>query len=178
VYVCRDNAGLPQLTDLYFKAVIPYSSIVWYPGFTELSLAAYDIVVENDFHVVGYTDMVSDPSGVLAFLSDNGSCGDYRGSVYRDGVWTLMPDAYGLNVNSIMEVELCDCLLRGDFDHNGRVDIQDIVGWVNWAFDGDPDGPLCMAELDMDASDRVDMADLVYWVDWSFAGGPVPVPCP
>ena len=76
------------------------------------------------------------------------------------------------------------CLLRGDFDHNGRVDVSDVVGWVNWSFNGDPQGPGCeedsglFSECDMDDSGQVDVADIVYWVNWSFDGGDDPVPCP
>ncbi|MCK4573539.1 MAG: S8 family serine peptidase [candidate division Zixibacteria bacterium] len=76
------------------------------------------------------------------------------------------------------------CDNRGDFDHNGQVDIQDVVGWVRWAFDGDPVGPGCedppgfYPECDMDNSAQVDIGDIVYWVNWSFGGGDDPVPCP
>ncbi|MCK4573842.1 MAG: thrombospondin type 3 repeat-containing protein [candidate division Zixibacteria bacterium] len=75
--------------------------------------------------------------------------------------------------------DACDncCYVRGDFDHNGRVDVSDIVGWVGWSFaQGEP--PPCDLECDMDASDQVDITDLVWWVKWSFNQDAPPVPCP
>ena len=74
--------------------------------------------------------------------------------------------------------DACDCLLRGDFDHNDRVDVADIVGWIGWSFQGDPQGPICLEELDMDDSGQVDVADIVAWINWSFNHGDDPVPCP
>ena len=76
------------------------------------------------------------------------------------------------------------CDHRGDFDHNGRVDVSDIVAWVKWSFGGDPTVPGCVEdgpfypEIDMQNSGRIDVADIVYWVNWSFSGGPDPIWCP
>ncbi len=69
------------------------------------------------------------------------------------------------------------CSVRGDFDHNGQVDVSDIVGWINWSFNGG-DPPVVQSELDMDNSGQVDVGDIVYWIRWSFDGGPEPLPCP
>jgi len=83
------------------------------------------------------------------------------------------------------------CYLRGDYSHNGVVDISDIVDWVTWAFEQPPGSPPVCAEevapgeyfypeVDVNADGVVDIADVVYWVDWSFSSppGPAPVPCP
>ncbi len=94
------------------------------------------------------------------------------------------PDQADSDGNDIGDV--CDgcCEIRGDFNHDGRVDVSDVVEWVRWSFNGDPIGPTCedppgsYPECDMDDSDQVDVADIVYWVRWSFDGGPDPVPCP
>ena len=74
--------------------------------------------------------------------------------------------------------DACDCCeMKGDFDHNGRVDVADVVAWTNWAFQGSPVGPECVEgeegsyyypECDMDGNGRVDVADMLYWVRWSF----------
>jgi len=78
------------------------------------------------------------------------------------------------------------CQIRGDFNHDGIVDVSDIVNWVSWAFDipAGP-GPECVeegpyyAEIDVNNDGVVDVSDLVYWVEWSFSSpsGPDPVPC-
>jgi len=88
---------------------------------------------------------------------------------------------YALNICPLIDENCCD--IRGDFDHSGRVDVQDVVDWVNWSF-GTGDPPVCeypenfWPECDMDDSGRVDVADIVYWVNWSFHQGDDPVPCP
>jgi len=76
------------------------------------------------------------------------------------------------------------CENRGDYDHDGQIDVSDIVAWVHWSFDGGPITPGCedppgfYPEVDMDASDQIDVADIVYWVNWSFNNGDDPIPCP
>ena len=90
-------------------------------------------------------------------------------------------DSDGNGIGDLCEPVSC-CEVRGDFDHNGRVDVSDIAAWALWAFnDGSP--PTCVhipefhPECDMDNDGRVDVADLVAWVEWSFSGGEPPVPC-
>ena len=81
-------------------------------------------------------------------------------------------------------VEVSCCATVGDFNHDGRVDVSDVVAWVGWSFNSNPTAPACeypqgfYPECDMDASGQVDVADIVYWVNWSFDGGPDPEPCP
>ncbi len=76
------------------------------------------------------------------------------------------------------------CLNRGDFDHNGRVDVSDLVSWAKWAFSGSTTGPGCedppgfYPECDFDASGQVDVIDIVSWVKWSYSGDAGPTPCP
>jgi len=76
-----------------------------------------------------------------------------------------------------ISVAIPDCYMRGDFDHNQRVDVADIVAWVRWSFEGG-EPPVHEEECDMDASGQADVADIVYWVNWAFHGGDPPVPCP
>jgi hypothetical protein len=75
--------------------------------------------------------------------------------------------------------ELCcpDCCeLRGDINHDGVIDISDLVYLVDWMFTGGPPPP-CPEEADMNGDGAIDIADLVYLVDYMFNGGPAPVPC-
>jgi len=84
--------------------------------------------------------------------------------------------------------DACDCCENmGDFDHNARIDVQDVVAWVAWAFKGGPVRPGCVEgeegsyyypECDTDGSGRVDIADMHFWVRWAFNYGPSPDPCP
>jgi len=76
------------------------------------------------------------------------------------------------------------CLLRGDFDHDGRIDVTDIVAWSHWTFGASEIAPACedpdgfYPECDMDGTGQVDIADIVFWAQWAFSGGADPVPCP
>ncbi len=84
----------------------------------------------------------------------------------------------------------CDascCENKGDFDHNGRVDVADIVAWLCHSFWPPCQAPGCVfetadgffyPEIDMDDSGRIDVADIVYFINWAFGGGDDPVPCP
>jgi len=79
--------------------------------------------------------------------------------------------------------DACCCANKGDFNHDGRVDVSDVVAWVGWSFDGNPVSPVCeypegfFPECDMDNSDQVDVADIVFWIGWSFNGGDPPEDC-
>lgn len=77
------------------------------------------------------------------------------------------------------------CVERGDLDHNGNVDIADILYFVEFSF-GSPPGPAPVCdeggyypEADLDANMTVDIADLLYFVEYSFGSppGPAPLPC-
>ncbi|MDH3889891.1 MAG: T9SS type A sorting domain-containing protein [candidate division Zixibacteria bacterium] len=83
----------------------------------------------------------------------------------------------GLSEFVIDGVETISCCeLRGDFTHNGQVDISDLVDLVDYMFTGGP-APLCDEEADLNGDGGIDIADLVYMVDFMFTGGPAPVPC-
>lgn len=179
VYVVGDNAGMPNLSDMIHKAVIPYTSMVYYPSFNYISLSGMNVMVDGDFHVVCWPDPQSDQGTLTPFLSDDGSLGDNRSAVYNLGSWQTIQSVYGMDVNFVYEVELCDCCeLRGDFNHDSQVDATDIVAWVAWAFNGNPTGPVCLAELDMNGDGQVDVSDLIQWVRWAYSGGEGPTPCP
>jgi len=94
-------------------------------------------------------------------------------------------DDDGDGIGDVCEANCCRHM--GDFNHNGRVDIQDMVDWIRWAFRFHPPLPGCVMgeegsyfypELDMDGSGRIDVADLIFWANWSFKGGPDPIACP
>ncbi|MCK4301458.1 MAG: dockerin type I repeat-containing protein, partial [candidate division Zixibacteria bacterium] len=70
------------------------------------------------------------------------------------------------------------CVLRGDVDGNGFIDISDLVYLVDYIFNDGPEPP-CWDEGDVDGSGiaPIDIADLVYLADYMFAQGPEPPPC-
>ncbi|RKX28771.1 MAG: hypothetical protein DRP47_03425, partial [Candidatus Zixiibacteriota bacterium] len=69
------------------------------------------------------------------------------------------------------------CVIRGDVDHNGSVDIADLTYKVAYLFLGGPPPP-CLEEMDDNGDGQYNIADLTYEVEFFFLGGPPPVPCP
>ena len=76
------------------------------------------------------------------------------------------------------------CVMRGDLNHDGVIDIDDLRILVEVIFGGGLPWPyewedLCWDEFDIDASGvaPVDIGDLVWLVDYMFTGGPEPPPC-
>ncbi len=68
------------------------------------------------------------------------------------------------------------CLLRGDSDHSGTVDITDLTYIVDYFFASGPNFP-CPDEGNVDGLGVIDISDLTYLVDYMFNGGPAPPPC-
>ncbi|MEW6412626.1 MAG: hypothetical protein AB1483_09160 [Candidatus Zixiibacteriota bacterium] len=69
------------------------------------------------------------------------------------------------------------CLMRGDIDDNGWVDIADIVYMVDYFWNGAIE-PGCSFEVDVDGSGIVDPLDLTYLVNAYWKDGPSPAACP
>ena len=71
--------------------------------------------------------------------------------------------------------EYC-CVIAGDHNHDGSLDISDLTYYVGYMFDGGP-APVCIFEGDLNADGSLDISDLTYIIDYMFAGGPLPVAC-
>ena len=69
------------------------------------------------------------------------------------------------------------CVMRGDVNSDGTLDVADIVYKVDWLFKGGPPPP-CIDHADDNGDGSVDVADLMYEIEYYFLGGPPPVPCP
>ncbi len=69
------------------------------------------------------------------------------------------------------------CLIRGDCDHNGQVDVLDIDYFMEWLWRGGSGLP-CPDEGDVNGNLQVDALDVDYLVDYLFRDGPAPVDCP
>lgn len=80
--------------------------------------------------------------------------------------------------SEIVNIEVGEgcCLMRGDFDRSGAVDITDLSFIVDYLFGGGPPAE-CPDESDLDASGATDISDLSYIVDYLFGGGPAPEAC-
>ena len=77
----------------------------------------------------------------------------------------------------IVTTILSCCVLRGDINHDGSIDITDLTFFVDYMFGGGPPPP-CLEEADLNNDGTIDITDLTYLVDYMFGGGPAPVRCP
>jgi len=112
------------------------------------------------YHVPGCEDM--DADGVPD-MADN--CPE----VYN-------PDQADFDGDCVGDVCQTCCLIRGDVNHSGAIDISDIVYLVTYFFYGGT-GPPCLDEADVNSSGTVDISDLTYLASYMFSHGPPPIPC-
>ena len=61
------------------------------------------------------------------------------------------------------------CNMKGDFDHDGDIEITDLVQLIRWMFRGGPP-PVCYAEADLSNDGVVDIVDLKVLVFYMFQG--------
>jgi len=73
--------------------------------------------------------------------------------------------------------DACCCLVRGDVDHSGAVNVSDITYLVARLFCGIGPPP-CQTEADADDSGTINVSDLTFLVAYLFQGGPASPPCP
>lgn len=66
------------------------------------------------------------------------------------------------------------CVLAGDANNNGKINIVDATYIISWMFSGGP-SPICMKQADANASGSVNMADVTYLIAYIFTGGPAPI---
>ena len=69
------------------------------------------------------------------------------------------------------------CVLRGNVDGSGAVNVSDLTYLVTFLFQGGSLPP-CEEESDIDYSGEVNVSDLTYLVGYLFQGGPNPPACP
>ncbi|MFH1686742.1 MAG: M14 family zinc carboxypeptidase [bacterium] len=131
--------------------------------------------VYNDDQLDSDGDEIGDVCDVCPNDPDNdidadGVCGDVDNcpAVYN-------PDQ--TSSGGLAEGDACCCLVRGDINHDGEINIQDLVGLVNYMFQSGL-AALCPMEAEIDGNGvGPDIADLVYLVAYMFSSGPPPPAC-
>lgn len=91
-------------------------------------------------------------------------------------VWQTLTESYTPAWDGLHCFTIGCCLLRGDVDHSGAVNVADIIYLVDFFFFGGPYPP-CEAEADITANGAVSISDLTYLIDYLFFGGQAPPPC-
>ncbi|MFQ5453317.1 MAG: M4 family metallopeptidase [Candidatus Zixiibacteriota bacterium] len=102
-------------------------------------------------------------------------------SIILDGYNSYLPFYSGnildYAIESIAgEMAVISCILRGDIDSNGGIDIADLVYFVEYSFDDGPPPP-SSDHADIDCSGEINIGDIIYMVDYMFDDGPEPCPC-
>ena len=67
------------------------------------------------------------------------------------------------------------CVIPGDADHSGRVNIADITFLMARTFIPGAEAPFCCDEADVNADGRVNILDIVLLVERIFTGAAAPV---
>lgn len=139
-----------KLFDVYFNASETGNPALYYPVVTDCQCAT------------GYMYMIDLECGrqYRWYVVTKTDAGEFTGPVWSFSTTACEPS----------------CQLRGDANHDGMIDISDLVYLVNYMFGGGTPPPM-MDEADINGDGSVDVADLVYLVNYMFGGGPEPVPC-
>ena len=136
----------------------------WNNGCTNAIFNTFRFQFDNP-NAAGWGDWTTTISGnINPFIQILDSCGHH----------SAQPDGYGFRVH--VPLASC-CILRGDADRSGAINVADLTYLVDFLFKGGP-APPCLDEGDVDGSGGlINVADLTYLVDYLFNGGPAPPPC-
>jgi hypothetical protein len=119
-----------------------------------------------EFHLAGGNDTLNE--AVLGFGEDE------DGELYLLSSSSISPTTPGGIVARIVPSSCC--VLRGNVNATGAIDIADVTYLVAYAFKGGP-APPCDEEGNVNGIGGIDIADVTYLVAYSFKGGPAPPSC-
>ena len=185
IYVWEDDGyGFPGAVVPGFPVTIPYSEIQWYPDYTVYSLTD-TVIFRDDFHV-GWSTNDADPTWVLAGLSDDGSCGFLRSSVYSGGAYETILDGYGVDANFLVYAYMCideypECSRISDYcDLTWYWYLPDTFGDVGCYQKFSPPGLRCRLEKirialydNGDPDIYTDQSEIQVWVADPYTGLPL-----
>ena len=101
-----DDDGFGYPGNVIYTVVVPAASIAFYPSAVDVDVYSEEMIFSEDYHF-GYTTNNQGGGNVWACLSDDGSCGTMRSSEFYGGLWGLMLNDWGVDVNFLMFVEAC-----------------------------------------------------------------------
>jgi len=124
-----DGFGFPG-TELA-RVNVPASGISFFPSWTVVDFSPYNLIFSGDFHI-GFTT-VSPMLDEYALISDDGTAGELRSSLfwYDDEQWHLLADDYGLDVNFVIEAEVCYNVITWS-------DVYIYLPWWWWCYEFPP----------------------------------------
>jgi hypothetical protein len=103
VYIWNSDGVYP--TSVITSAVVnPVDD--FFPSFESVDVSGLNIIIAGDYHV-GYSTILNNPTDVLSILSDDGSSGTGRSSEFYAGDWWLMANSWGVDVNFLINVDVC-----------------------------------------------------------------------
>ncbi|MFH2036689.1 MAG: dockerin type I domain-containing protein, partial [Candidatus Zixiibacteriota bacterium] len=71
--------------------------------------------------------------------------------------------------------ELCGCcVVPGDANHNGVVNILDITFTIAYLYKSGP-APACMDEADANSNEVINILDITYNIAYLYKSGPAPI---
>lgn len=118
-----------------------------------------------------FTDY-GDGTGTFSWIPTDSDIGSYPVQfIASDG---LLADSALVTV-TVVDSANC-CMLRGDVNASGDINVSDLTYLIAYLFRGGPP-PVCLAEGDVTGDLEVKISDLTYLIAYLFRGGPPPVPC-
>jgi hypothetical protein len=155
----------------------PVNPVVdFFPTPTSIDVSASNIVLSTDYHV-GYTPIFNGIGDVLPIISDDGSNPLNRSSEFYLGVFSLMVTDWGVDVNFLIDVDICcvpagycamQCSPSDDwpmFAHDAQrtsqseLTLGDLCGVINaWVYTGTSPARLINFTTPVIADDRVFVA--------------------